>query len=163
MIPVLLEQCFPPDVRERGEAYIDPFVLTLEHVDAGAATEFRLGHVVFAVRLEAGERADERDHGIVDVRTDQPRPEIAENPSLHTADKNQRRDRLASRESAQLRIFGLHHRPQIRNGRGTAQQREVEEEPAADQQDRRDRNSEGHPLREAQVHAVGFAHVAFEA
>ena len=51
MIPVLLEQCFPPDVRERGEAYIDPFVLTLEHVDAVAATAAVQGTRTYGVFL----------------------------------------------------------------------------------------------------------------
>ena len=51
MIPVLLEQCFPPDVREHGEAYIDPFVLTLEHVDAVAATAAVQGTRTYGVFL----------------------------------------------------------------------------------------------------------------
>lgn len=51
MIPVLLEQCFPPDVRERGEAYTDPFVLTLEHVDAVAATAAVQGTRTYGVFL----------------------------------------------------------------------------------------------------------------
>jgi uncharacterized Zn finger protein len=53
MIPVLLEHCFPPDVRERGASYTDPFVFTLEHVDAGAATASVRGTRTYGVFLRA--------------------------------------------------------------------------------------------------------------
>lgn len=53
MIPVLLAQCFSSGIRERGDAYLDPSVLTLEQVDAGAATGVVQGTRPYGVFLRS--------------------------------------------------------------------------------------------------------------
>ena len=113
-------------------------------------------------RQEKHERPDNRHHRVLDIGPDQAAEEIAEYPSRHATKKHNCGDGLAGRKPPELRILAAHHRRQIGHRRRAAQQREIQQQPAAHQEHRRHRHAKGHPLREAEIHAVGLADVALE-